>query len=165
MTWPLEASNRAVPGVGGEVVLAGEPTDVTDLAQEPGRQHRPHSEQLQQAGVGLDNRGLDARLHRGDALLQPSEIGHELAGQLPTGDRRRAGGHDPGQQGGGTVGGEGASGAAGGQAHQHPMEPVDGLGAGGHQVLAALGQQVQHHRLVLDPDRAQLWDAPGRDGR
>jgi hypothetical protein len=26
------------------------------------------------------------------------------------------------------------------------------LGAGGDQVLAALGQQVQHGRLVLDPD-------------
>jgi hypothetical protein len=32
------------------------------------------------------------------------------------------------------------------------MEPVDGLGAGGDQVLAALGEQVQHRRLVLDAD-------------
>jgi hypothetical protein len=29
------------------------------------------------------------------------------------------------------------------------VQPVDGLGAGGHQVLAPLGQQVQHRRLVL----------------
>jgi hypothetical protein len=35
------------------------------------------------------------------------------------------------------------------------VEPVDGLGAGGDQVLAPLGQQVQHHRLVLDTDLPQ----------
>ena len=39
-------------GVGSEVVLAGEPTDVADLAEEGGDQHRPDPEQLQQAGVG-----------------------------------------------------------------------------------------------------------------
>src|SRR4029453_8333855 len=43
-----------------------------------------------------------------------------------------------------------------------PVEPVDGLGAGGDQVLAALGQQVQHHRLVLHPDLPPLG---GRFGR
>jgi hypothetical protein len=43
------------------------------------------------------------------------------------------------------------------------MEPVDGLGAGGDQVLAALGQQVQHHRLVLHADLPQLGGAAGGD--
>jgi hypothetical protein len=55
-------------GVGGEVVLAGESADVADLTQEPGRQHRPHPEQPQQAGVGPGDRGLDPRLDRGDLL-------------------------------------------------------------------------------------------------
>jgi hypothetical protein len=36
---------------------------------------------------------------------------------------------------------------------------VDGLGAGGDQVLTPLGQQVQHYCLVLDTDPAQLRDA------
>jgi hypothetical protein len=35
------------------------------------------------------------------------------------------------------------------------MQPVDGLGAHSDQVLAALGQQVQHRRLVLDTDLPQ----------
>jgi hypothetical protein len=35
------------------------------------------------------------------------------------------------------------------------VQPVDGLGAGGDQILATLGQQVQHHRLVLDTDLPQ----------
>jgi len=43
------------------------------------------------------------------------------------------------------------------------VQPVDGLGARGDQVLAALGQQVQHHRLVLDADLSQSSDALGGD--
>jgi hypothetical protein len=49
------------------------------------------------------------------------------------------------------------------QVHQQPVEPVDGLGADGHQVLAPLGQQVQHHRLILDADLPQGGRAAGRD--
>jgi hypothetical protein len=49
------------------------------------------------------------------------------------------------------------------QVHQQPMQPVDGLGAGSHQVLAPLGQQVQHHCLVLDADLPQGGDVAGRD--
>ena len=74
--------------MGGEVVLAGEPADVADLAEERGRQHRPHAEQLDQAGVGLGNRGLDARLDGGDALLQMTHIGDQVSRQLPADDRR-----------------------------------------------------------------------------
>jgi hypothetical protein len=44
------------------------------------------------------------------------------------------------------------------------VQPVDGLGARGHQVLTPLGQQVQHRRLVLDPDRPQGGDVAGGDG-
>src|SRR5918995_3854224 len=76
-------------GVGGEMVLAREPTDVADLTEERGRQHRPHPEQFHQGRLGLRDRGLDTRLHCGDALLQLAGVGHELGGQLPTSDRRR----------------------------------------------------------------------------
>jgi hypothetical protein len=55
--------------VGGEVVFGWEPADVADLAEEGGGQHRSDPEQPEQAGVGLGNRGLDAHLDRGDALL------------------------------------------------------------------------------------------------
>jgi hypothetical protein len=117
--------------VGGEVVLAREPTDVADLAQKRGGQHRSHPEQLDQTGVGLGDRGLDAGLHGGDPLLQLTDVGDQVSGQLPTGDRRLTGRRDRGQQRGGAVGGEVASGAAWDQVHQQPVEPVDGLGAGG----------------------------------
>jgi hypothetical protein len=150
--------------VGGEVVLAGEPADVADLAEERGRQHRTDAEQLDQAGVGLGDGGLDACLHGGDLLLQLADVRDELGGQLPAGECRCAGGGDRSQQCRGPVGGEVAPGATGDQVHQQPMQPVDGLGARGHQVLAALGQQVQHRRLVLHADLPQLRDAAGGDG-
>jgi hypothetical protein len=51
----------------------------------------------------------------------------------------------------------------GDEVHQQPVEPVDGLGAGGDQVLAALGQQVQHGRLVLHFDLPQPSSIAGGD--
>jgi hypothetical protein len=144
--------------------LVGEPTDIADLTEEPGRQHRPDPEQPEQAGVGLSDRGLDAGLDRGDPLLQLADVGHELGGQLPAGDRGRAGRSNLGEQRGGPLGGEVASGAAWNQVDQQPVQPVDGLGAGGDQVLAPLGQQVQPRRLVLDADLPQGRGAAGGDG-
>jgi hypothetical protein len=44
------------------------------------------------------------------------------------------------------------------------VQPVEGLGPGGHQILAPLGQQVQHHRLVLDADLPQPDNVAGGDG-
>jgi hypothetical protein len=52
--------------------------EIADLAEELGGQHRPDPEQLQQGGVGLGDRGLNARLHRGDPLFQVAHVGHEL---------------------------------------------------------------------------------------
>jgi len=97
MTWPLEASSGAVP------VWAA---NVADLAKEPGRQHRPDPKQPDQAGVGLGDRGLDARLDRGDLLLQVTDVRDELAGQLPADDRRRSGRSNLVEQRGGPLGGE-----------------------------------------------------------
>jgi hypothetical protein len=44
------------------------------------------------------------------------------------------------------------------------VQSVDGLGTGGHQILASLGQQVQDRCLVLDGDLPQSRAAPGGDG-
>jgi hypothetical protein len=155
---------RGRAGVGGEMMLAGEPTNVADLAQERGGQHRPDAEQLQQAGLRLGDGGLDARLHGGDPLLQLADVGDEFCGQLPAGDRRGTGGRDRGQQHSGPLGDEVASGAAGDQVHQQPVQPVDGLGPGGDQVLAALGQQVKDRRLVLHANLPQPDSVAGGDG-
>jgi hypothetical protein len=55
------------------------------------------------------------------------------------------------------------SGTGGDQVDQQPVEPVDGLGAHGDQVLAAVGQQVQHDRVVLDADLPQPRRTLGGD--
>jgi hypothetical protein len=79
----------------GKLMPAGEPADVTDLAQERGRQHQPDPEQLQQAGVGLGDGGLDAGLDGGDPLLQLADIGDQASGQRPASYRRRTSGVTP----------------------------------------------------------------------
>ena len=126
--------------MGSEVMLGREPANVADLAEKPGRQHRPHPEPPEQAGVGLDDGCLDTGLHRGDPLLQLADVSDQVRSQLVADDRRLAGGRDRSQLRRGPVGGEVASGATGDQVHRQPVQPVDGLGPGGHQVLAPLGQ-------------------------
>ena len=53
----------------------GWPTDVTDLAQERGRQHRPDPEQPDQVGLGLSDGGLDPLLEVGDPSIQVMHVG------------------------------------------------------------------------------------------
>jgi hypothetical protein len=48
------------------------------------------------------------------------------------------------------VGNQVAAGAPRDQVDQQPVQPVDGLGTHPPQVLAPLGQQVQHRRLILN---------------
>jgi hypothetical protein len=134
------------------VVLAGEPADVADLSQQFGGQHWADPEQLQQAGLGLGDGGLDARLHCGDPPVQAAHVANQLSSKLPAGDRRCAGRSELGKQRSGALGGEVAAGAGGNQVDQQPVQPVDGLGPHADQVLAPLGQQVQHHRQVLDAE-------------
>jgi hypothetical protein len=124
------------------VVLGGEPTDVADLAEEGGGQHRPDAEQPDQAGVGLGNRRLDARLDRGDPLLQVTDVGDELAGQLPAGDRWRSGRRDRGQQDGGPFAVRLRWAPPGTRSISSRCSRLMGLGTGGDQVLASLGQAV-----------------------
>src|SRR4029453_12685790 len=105
MTWPLEASRGAVPVWAAKWCLVGNrpmsPTSPRNLAASTGP--------TRTAPAGwccLGDRGLDARLHRGAPLLQLADVGHELGGQLPAGDRRRSGRDHFSEQGGGAVGGE-----------------------------------------------------------
>jgi hypothetical protein len=94
------------PGPGAQPGRAGEAMHVADLGHKDGRQHRPHPEQLDQAGVGLGDHGLDAPLDCCDSLIQATHVGDQVSGQLVAGDRRLAGGRDHGQQHGGALGGE-----------------------------------------------------------
>ena len=136
-------------------MLAGKPTDVADLAQQLGGKHRANPEQLDQAAPGLGHRGRDALLHRLDPPVQHPHIGDQVGGELPADSGRRTGRPYLAQQRGGAIGAQVAAGAGQDQIGQQPMQPVDRLGAHAHQVLAAIGQQLHHHRVVLDHDLPQ----------
>jgi hypothetical protein len=69
------------------MVLAGEPADLADLAEEGGGQYRPHPEQLDQAHLGLDDGGLDTPFDGGDPLLQLTDVSDQLDSELMAGDR------------------------------------------------------------------------------
>jgi hypothetical protein len=101
---------RRGAGMGGEVMLAGKPTDVADLAQEPGGQHRANPEQLDQAAPGLGHRGRDALLHRLDPPVQHPHIGDQVGGELPADSGRRTGRPYLAQQRGGAIGAQVAAG-------------------------------------------------------
>jgi hypothetical protein len=60
----------------------------------------------------------------------------------------------PAQQGGGSSSGEFPLSAAGVQVSQQDMQPAQGPGAFGDQVVTAVAEQPQDHRLVLKGDRA-----------
>ena len=96
------------------MVLAWEPIDVADPAEQLGGQHRADAEQLHQAGLGLGDRGRDALLDRGDVLVQVADVGDQVGGELVAGDRRRATWVCSAEQRGGAVGGEVAARTGGG---------------------------------------------------
>ena len=79
------------------MVSVREPAHVAGVAEELGRQHGPHAEDLGQGGrVGLEH-AADAPGGRGDLPVQAAHVGQQLAGQvfaLP-GRRRRGGGAGP----------------------------------------------------------------------
>src|SRR5204863_613833 len=128
--WPDEASSGAVAVPGREVSAAGEPGDVTDVADEPGGAGRADAVQCLDLAAGtLDQlgelaiRGLDLRIDGFDLLDQ-------LAGELVTGAPDQVGGFDGAQQGAGLAGGQVLLRPAGDQVEQEHVQPVDQIGAG-----------------------------------
>jgi hypothetical protein len=69
------------------------------------------------------------------------------------------------QQGGGPGGRQLTGSAAGLQVGQQHVQAAQDAGAFGHQVIAAVAEQAEDHRLVLEGDRAQppVMDSGGGD--
>jgi hypothetical protein len=103
----------------------------------------------------------EAFFDRGDPPVQGAEVGDQVDGELPAGAGRRGGWSQPAQQRGRGVGVQVALGTAGEQLAQQHMEPVEGPGALTDQVVAAVRQQPQHGRVVVEADLAK---APGPKG-
>jgi hypothetical protein len=147
------------------VVAVREPGDVASVAQELGRQHRADSKDLGQGGAMLADRGPDPLAGRRDLAVEAAHVGQQLVGDplalgVDGGDRVGLA-----QQGGGPGGRELTGGTAGLQVGQQHVQAAQGAGAFGHQVIAAVAEQAEDHRLVLQGDRAQppVVDGGGRD--
>ena len=87
------------------------------------------------------------------AISPGGEPTADLAGRVPRPDR--------GDQRAGLPRGQVLLGPAGQQLQQQPVQPVDDLGAGPAQLIAAVGEHAHHHQVLLDPDLDQAGSAQG----
>jgi hypothetical protein len=104
----------------------------------------------------LTDRLADGLAGRLDLPVQATPIGQQLVSDALALDIDGGDGTDLAQQGGGSGGRELAGCPAGLQVGQQHMQPAQGPGALGDQVVAAVRQQPEDHRVVLEGDRAQL---------
>ena len=107
---------------------------------------------------------MEALLDGSDALIEGVDVADHIDGPLPAGLGRWAGWPQMAQQGSGHLGGQMAVGACGHELGQQPVQPVQGLGTRGDQVVAPVRQQPQDRGLVLDVDLVQALAALGGQG-
>ena len=113
----------------------------------------------------LADRGADPLAGRLDLPVQAAHLGQQLVGDPLALDINGGDGADLAQQGGGPGGRQLPGGAAGLQVGQQHVQAAQGAGAFGDQVVAAVAEQAEDHRLVLEGDRAQppVMDSGGGD--
>ena len=156
--------DRRGPVIRGEVIPAGKPGHVADVADNSSGDDRADAEQPGQAGPG--------RLHgSGELLAGLADLGvdaaqvlqerrSELAARCRHRVRRRDLLEDPG--GAGRV--DRPADAAGDQVTQHRVQPAHHLGTGPAQVTVALGPHLQHRRVIIGPDLGDAGRSQRRDG-
>src|SRR5512133_975457 len=142
-------------GIAGEVVTVGKTGEVADVPQDLGGKHRAEPEHLCQGRAAGGDRLADRLGRCGDPLVQAAHVSQQLAGDplaltVDTGDRAQ-----PAEQRRGPLGGQVPLGAARVQVAEQDVEPAQGAGALGDQVVAAVAEQPQRRRVVLDGDLAQ----------
>ncbi len=137
----------------------GKRADVADVAEQAGGPGGADAVQVEQPGAGgLDQ--LGQLLGRGlDLLVDCFEVGDQLGGELPAGLADDVAGPDAGQQVTGLPGGQVLVRPARHQVGEQPVQPVHGQGAGGAELVAAVGQQPQRHRRIVHLDGAHARGA------
>lgn len=143
MTSPEDTSIGAVPGagVGGERRQRAKPGDVSDPGEDLAGGQIPTAELGQGAGRGCHG-GADLGSGRGDPPIEMADLADELDGQPAQGAWTGAARADAAQQLRGVVGAQVAWRSSGEELGEQDMEPVDGLSAGLHHVVAVLDQGV-----------------------
>jgi hypothetical protein len=113
---------------------------------------------LQPAAGGGDQLG-QLRVGRFDLLVDDREFGDQFGGELPAGAPDDVAGADRGQQCAGLWGGQELLRPARHQLEQQPVQPVDGVGAGPAEAVAAVDQKPQRDGGVIDDDLSQSLGA------
>jgi hypothetical protein len=150
---PEDTPGRRGAVIGGEVIPAGEPGRVTGLADDNGCHDRAHAEDPGEGGAaGLDRRRqlLPGLVHLG---VDPAQVPGEVSGQLAAGPGDGPGHGDLAQDTGSLRRADPLGEPARNQFAQHRVQPACDLGPCPAQVPVPPGPHLEHHGMVIGPDR------------
>ena len=85
MRFPEDDLDRRGAVVGGEVIPAGEPGHVGDVADHGGGDDRADAEQLGQAGARRADRGSELLLRLAHLVIQAAHVRQERGGEVAPG--------------------------------------------------------------------------------
>jgi len=146
------------------VIPAGEPGDVTGLADDDGGYDRANPEDLGRGGPGRRDRGREALPGVAHLLVDAAQVRGELAGEVAAGSCHRAIGLQLIEQPAGPSCGDLAGEPAGDQRAQHGMQPAGDLGPGAAQIAVAPGPDPHHRRVIFGADLSDRRRAQRGDG-
>jgi len=159
-TVPHDLARRRLDGggavVGGEVPRGREAGDVTGVPDQQRGNDRSDAVDLGHGGAGRGDRGRGALLDLGDVLVESSDVRDKLEGGLLADLLHRRGWVDRAEPRCCTVSGDPPSDPARGKRCDERVQPTYGLGSQRGEVLVTVGEQPEHHRVVLDHHRAQV---------
>jgi hypothetical protein len=143
--------DRRGPVIGGEVIPAGKPGHVADIADHRGGDDRADPEQPGQARPGRSHGDRELLAGLPDPGIDPAQVLQEPRGELPAGRLHRPFWPDRPQDPGGASCGDRLGDTAGDQLAQHRMQPADHLGPAAAQVTVPFGPDLQHRRVIIGP--------------
>jgi hypothetical protein len=149
--------------VGGEVVAAGKPGDVGDVAQDGGGNDRADAEQAGQGGAGRFDCGRDRRPGPGELAVEVSQVSDILGCQLMAGRLGRTGWDHIGEQSFGGRRGDLLGNSARDDLAQGGVQSAGGLAAQPGQVAMPFSPHLQHGRVPVGQDSTACGRAEGGD--
>jgi hypothetical protein len=149
--------------ISGEAVLAGEPGNVTHVADHGGGHRGADPEDLRHRRARGPDRHDQLVLDVAPLDAGAAQVGQELLGQLPAGRPGSAARLHLVQDPGGLPGRDPLADPAGDQLAQHRVQPADHLVTGPAQVPVPLGPHRQHRRVIIGAHRQATRRPQRRD--
>jgi len=136
------------------VRAASEAVDVTDVADEAGGAGRADAVEVLQAAAGRFDEFGEFLVRRFDLLVHGDQVADQLGREPAPGAPDEVAGPDGVEQGAGLVGGQELLRPAGQQLEQEFVDAVEQVGAGVSEAVAAVDQQPQRDRHIIDRNLA-----------